>query len=484
MTDFSGITEETLAAIRKAQTDGFTVASGLQGFDLSGVVSLVPVNTPFYDRVPRKGAPVGSQAANWKALLNVNDQQPNPFVGLEGGGNYVVNSEMDVLAKYQPVRVSGFVTRDAIDLGRNYEDVKALSVTSTLMQWRILENKGLIGGQAFALPAIGTPTATAATTGGSIAASTAVAVKVAARSGLNYYWGGSGAASSQVSVTTAAGGSTNSVTAQVAAVRGAVAYDWFVGGFYYTTTATNKVTITSVPNANSSVQPALPSLSHTLPTSVPSVDASFSANSYNGLIASLAGDYSDTGALITPGGAGTPSGAQIISLDGGTFTANGQGIVEIDEMLLAIYNSAQLSPDRMILGGNLSSAISDAVLATNLAVTYLQPENGRSGQTAGGSVARYINKAAGGQSVDIEVDPHFPAGTVAFVTDRVPYPNSGIANTLEARTLRDVSQVDYGATLTPGGASSGPRDIWDVSSIETFVNRAPVTMGLLENVAS
>jgi hypothetical protein len=67
----------------------------------------------------------------------------------------------------------------------------------------------------------------------------------------------------------------------------------------------------------------------------------------------------------------------------------------------------------------------------------------------------------------------------------VPYPNSGIANTFEVRTLQDVMQFPYGAQLdaTPGN-NGGPREVWDQSSVETLVNRAPVTCGVLSNIQS
>ena len=41
-----GITEETLATIKKAQTTGITTETGITSYDLSGLVSLVPVVTP------------------------------------------------------------------------------------------------------------------------------------------------------------------------------------------------------------------------------------------------------------------------------------------------------------------------------------------------------------------------------------------------------------------------------------------------------
>jgi hypothetical protein len=486
MADLHGITEETLEQVQKAQTQGFTTATGVTGYDLGDVVSLVPVNTPFYDRVARKEAPQGSQAAHWKALLNINNQQPSPFTGLDGGGSQILNQEQDVLAQYLPIRVSGQVTQDEIDLSRNYADAKALAVTSTLMQWRIQEDKALIGGQAFPLPQVGTVTlVSAASASGTIPTTTSVYVAVAARSPLNYFWGGSGKASATANVSTTAGNST--VTATVPAVRGAVAYDWFVGAsasslFYAGTTTVNTLTINAVPTAAAPVPP-LPDLYAVAPSNVPpATDTSAGVNSTNGLLATLSGDYGANG-LVTAG-TGTGSGATFQSLDGNPLTSNGQGVKEIDALLLAIYNQAQLSPTALLVNGGTAQKIAQIITENGAAVTYLQsPEaQARTGLTGGVSAARYINGASGGDSVDIVVDPHLPSGLVVALTEQIPYPNSGIANTFEARTLRDVSEFDYGVPLTVG-ANGGPRQVWDVSSIETFVNRAPVACGVLTNIA-
>lgn len=481
-TDLNGITEETLAAVRKAQTAGLTAGTGIAGVDLSGVVSLVPVNTPFYDRVKRTTTPQGANAAQWKTLLNVNAAQPNPFVGFDGGGNFIQFAEQDVLAKFQPVRVSGRVTYDEVDLSRGYADARALAVTGTLMQWRLAENKALLGGQNFPLPAIGAPVVTNSNTGGSIASASSPSVKVAARSGFNYYYGGSGVASA-ATAGAATSGSTSSVSASVAAVRGAVAYDWFVNGFYLTTTAQNVVTFTSIPTSNNTSVPNLPGLSVALPAAVPTLDTSFSTFAYNGLIATLTGDYGFNGQ--TTAGTAQSSGATVTSLNGGTLTGAGQSIVEIDNLLMSIYNSAQMSPTALVMNGALAATIGNRVLGSNAAFTYLDPKGtDRVGTTAGGSVARYVNKAAGGTILDIVVDPAFFPGMIAAVADVIPYPNSNIANTFEARCLRDVAERPYGTGLVTGPGVGGPRDEWDVSSVETFVNRAPAACALLTDITA
>jgi hypothetical protein len=60
--DLNEITDETLQAIQKAATAGVISSTGLVGFDLSGVVSLVPVNTPTYD-TPRTGVRCSTSTA-------------------------------------------------------------------------------------------------------------------------------------------------------------------------------------------------------------------------------------------------------------------------------------------------------------------------------------------------------------------------------------------------------------------------------------
>lgn len=471
------ITEETLDAVRKAATSGVTSSTGIEGYDLSGVVSLVPVNTPTYDSTPREDGS-GSDAARWKALLNINNEQPNPFVGLDAGGNYIKFQEQDMLALYLPVRVSGQVTRDSIARTKNYSDAKAIASVGTLMQWRIQDNKAILGGQNWALPALGTVTSTANTSGGSIASGTAVVVKVQARSAYNYFWGGSGKAVAASSVTTAGSGAA-SVTATWAPVQGAFAYDVFVGSYYYTTVTAPTVTVTSVPAADANV-PNLPGLFTAAPTAATS-DGSASPNSYNGKLAAVLGDYSSNG-LVTPG-SGTPSGAAWTDLGGSALTAGSQGVAEIDDMNLAIFNTAQLSPDELVCNARVAQEIGKQALGTNAAVTYLQPDNGRVGVTVGVQAARYINRATG-ESLKITVDPWFPDGAILFAANRIPYPNSGIANTFAVRTLQEVAQFDYGPQLNAGVVGGGPRDVWDQSSLETVVCRAPLACGVLTGIGN
>lgn len=478
--DLDSITAETLEAVKKAQTNGVTSGTGITGVNLAGLISLIPVETPFRNMLPRVGAKEGAEFATWRALLNVNNQQPNPAVAFDAAGGLVIIDEQDVQAKFRPLALGYTVTQDAVDIAKGYADAKAIAALNTLNQLMIGEDKMLIGAQSFALQTPGTPTVATSDTGGSIAASTAVNVKVAARTGANYFYGGSTVASAQGTATTdTVAAATHSATASVAAVQGAVAYDWFVNGFYYTTTVVNTVTITSVPTAAQALPTNLPDLSAVAPTVPPTADSSAGANQFDGFLASLAGDYSANGALVTHG-TGTASGATFISLDGSTLTLGGSAITQIDQLFLDIYNAVRLSPDALMMNGQHAQDIANKVLGTNSAVTYLQTDaNGRINTTVGGQVGTYVNKILGKQ-VKIEVHPHLPQGTIIARTDTVPFPGSNLGKTLQVETLRDYSDFTYGANRSSGG----PREDGEIRSLEAFENKAPVAMGVLSNVAA
>lgn len=482
--DLTEVTEKTLEKLEKAATTGVTSSSGITGVDLSDLVSLIPVNTPFFDSLAHETPKMGGPLAMWKSLVNVNNQQARPTVAFDDAGPLALLQELDVSEPYGAVAEGYKVTRDAIALAGGYADAKAIAITNALNIWKISMDKVSLGGQRFALQTPGTPTVSTSTTGGSIPTATAVPVKVAARTLSGYYWGGSTVASAQGSVTTGAGG-TNSATASVVSVQGAVAYDWFVNGFYYTTTTVNKVVITSIPVANQAV-PNLPNLYTTAPAIVPVVDGSAVATDFNGLLASLTGDYATGGATgqVTHG-SGTASGASIMSLDGAGFTGSGQNINELDALNQLIYNAVNLSPDAYMVSSQTASEISTDILGSaSGASTYYTPNlDGRTEAVAGAFVGWYINKAAGGKPVKIEVQPNLPQGVLVARTDTVPFPNSGISRTLALRDLDPVYTFEYGTARVAGaGQGGGPREEGENRTLTALINRAPVAMGVIHNI--
>jgi hypothetical protein len=492
--DQEEMVKETLAMLKKAQTSGLLVSTGVQGVDLSGLVSLVPVNVPARNNTsafPRTIAGEGSQTALWRALLNINAQQTDAAVGFDFAGSLTLFDEQDVFAPYKPLAKAGRVTLDAVAVARNYADALAVAELQTLNQLFIDQDLHIINSQNWAIGAPATPSLSASGTGGTIDASTDVFVKVAARSGANYFTGGatSGAtaASAEASVTTVSTASVSSVTASVPAKKGAVAYDWYVGSstgaeVYYTTTTVASVKITFVPTAAQAV-PNLPLISAGTPSATPpTADTSWSQNWYNGVIASTLGDYGSLGP-VTPG-SGNASGATFIDFGGNAPSASGAAIDVLDQINDALWASVQLSPTAYMVNSLQGDELSGLLLGTSAALTFLPPTDAdaRTNLTGGGYIGRYINKAAGGVPVMIEVHPRVAPGTIIARTDRVPFPGSNIGSVYEVRCQYDTMRFDYAANYNPGVVGGGPRYDFEIRSMETLVNRAPVAQAIVSNV--
>ena len=483
------VTQETLEAIKS--TAGIYNSTGMVGVDLIRRVSLVPANVPARNNTaafPRTTAPMGANTATWRAWLNVNSGQSDAAVGYDFPGSLVNFSEQNVFAPYVPLAKAGRVTLDSVAVGKGFYDALADAELMTLIQLFIMQDLHIINSQAWGLGTAATPTLTSASTGGSMSQSTAVHVKVAARSGANYFLGGSGIASSDATVTTSSvAGTTYSVTASIAAQAGAVAYDWFVGSssgnqVYYTTTTVASVVITTVPTAAQAL-PTLPLLSTTVPASVPTADASYSANWYNGVIASTLGDYGTTGP-VKPG-SGTSSGATFIDNGGNAPALSGGGVDVLDTLNDKIWAAAQLSPTAYMMNSLQGDEISKLILGSNSATTFLPPTDAdaRTNLAGGGFIGRYVNRAAGGVPVPIEIHPRVAPGTIIARTDRVPFPGSNIGTTFEVRTLYDTRRFDYAANFTASTLGGGPRYDFEVRSLETLINYAPGAHAVASNVA-
>ena len=449
------LTRETIGSMSKS-TSGVLGSTGMFGVDLRGRVSLIPINVPARNNTaafPRVIAPEGDTLARWRAWLNINSAQASAAVGTDFAGTATLFAEQDVFAPYRPLAKFGRATLEAVAFGRNYDDVLADAELQTLMQLFIGQDMAIINHQGWALPAMGTVSLATATTGGSLAATTAYYVSVAARSGANYFEGGSGPSSAPVTITTGAG-STNSITATWAAVKGAVAYDVYFGSvsgagnqWYAMTVTTGSATLTTNPGSAAAVS-ALPLISSlapgigctplTVPPVAgnghnPSVDTSFSANYYNGIIASSLGDYGTLGP-VTPG-SGNATGCAFVDGGGAALSLSGGGINILDQLNDAIWTSVQLSPTAYMVNSLQGDEISKLIAGSNSATTFLPATDAdaRTNLAGGGFVGRYINRAAGGVPVSIEVHPRVAPGTIIARTDRVPFPGSNIGSAFEVR---------------------------------------------------
>ncbi|MEU6340301.1 hypothetical protein ABZ883_05030 [Streptomyces sp. NPDC046977] len=492
MNTMQGVTEETLAgldAIQKAQTTGILTSTGIYSHDLSGLVSLIPVVTPFRDKVARRLSPDGNPYAVWRSIMNVTNSQPDPAMGFDYAANETVFSEQDFQARYKPTGYAGLVTQDAYDLAKGYGDPYAIATFQTLNQVLIGDDRKLIGGQSFALARPAAPTLTQVASGGTVGA-VQVYVGVAVRTGSGYYYG-SGNSRGNSATTTFGSGSTNKVTATVASVRGAVAYDWFYSAngttwYYYTTTTTNTVSITASISSNNAVPvgSALPDISTVVPTFNAAADnGSANDKDYDGFLASLTGDYNGSGQWVQSG-TGTTNPSINNSLDGAALTLSGGTIGEIeDKIFLPLWQQVKCSPTALMMNALQAKQIANLILGSNSATTFLNTDSeGRLSVTAGGRVGEIVNTSAGGVTVPIEVHVSLPPGTMLARTDRVPFPQANIDSVLEYRALRDTAQFDYGISRVPNTSGGGPRKEFEIRSVGAFLNRAPVAMASLQNI--
>jgi hypothetical protein len=494
------VTAETLEMVKKAESSGLLVATGVQGVDLSGLVALVPVNVPARNNTsafPRTIAGQGSQTAVWRSLLNINAKQSDAAVGLDFAGSLTKFSEQDCFAPYKPLAKAGRVTLDAVAVARNYADALAVAELQTLNQLFIDQDLHIINSQNWSLATeaeLGKPTLVANITGGTLKKGVKWEAAYAARSGANYFIGGSTESSEVATAVETITNETDSVTATIPkAVKGAVAYDWYFGEegkelFYYTTTTTGSVTFTTLLVAPKAL-PKLPLLSATVCSKTRKLlteravkDTSFSSKWYNGVIASTLGDYGETGP-VKPG-KGTASGAVFLDNGGAAITASGSSIPLLDEINDEVWANVQLSPTAYMVNSQQGDEISKLILESSASTTFLPPTDAdaRTNLAGGGYIGRYINKAAGGVPVQIEVHPRVAPGTIIARTDRVPFPGSNIGSVYEVRCQYDTMRFDYAANYEPAVEGGGPRYDFEIRSMETLVNRAPVAQAIVANV--
>ena len=503
--DINGVTQETLDMVKKAQSEGILSSTGAYGYDLRGLVSMVPVNVPARNNTsafPRVMAKVGSEAAVWRALLNINNQQTDAAVALDYASSLAKVDLQNCFAPYRVLGKAGKVTLDATAQGRNWADLLAVDTLQTLNQLFIGQDMHIINSQGWSLGKPSKPTLAFSETGGGMKKGEKVSVAVAARSGANYFTGteleenvfGSGSTeASEAETVETKTTETGSITASHAAIKGAVAYDWYVGKeggklFYYTTTTTSSVTLTKIPTKAEEL-PKLPLLSQATPAASTEAlaartikDSSFSSKWYNGVLASTLGDYGESGP-VKPG-SGTSSGATFIDWGGNALTGEGSSIPLLDEINDELWASVQLSPSAYMVNSKQGDEISDAILNSAAATTFLPPTDAdaRTNLAGGGYIGRYINKAAGGVPVNIEVHPRVAPGTIVARTDRVPFPGSNIGSVYEVALQYDTMQFDYAASYQPGKVGGGPRYDYEVRSMETLVNHAPVAQAVATNI--
>jgi hypothetical protein len=510
---FAQITQETLDLAKQAlsqpmakdaTTQGYTVGTGLTGYNLEAPAkSLFPVLSPFRNAIPRVKAPKGAPAANWKAITGINVGNARATTGFGAAGNLVKTSEQDFMAKYQVISLGDSVQYDAQIQAEGFQDLRATAGVNLLYALMEQEDIIMLGGQNYSLGTPGTPALTVANSGGSIGAVN-VSVAVAARTMQGYYDGQSTVASPTPATTGALSGTTNKVTATIPAIAGAVVYDWYVGTaggtlYYAGSTTINQFAFSVLPTqaaaASASGLPQLAAPAKAVTSNGVTtlqavntatdcvVDGSGDANSYNGLISTLTGDF--VNGAFGRRGTGANTGSYFKSLDGATLTGNNGTISEIDAALQYLWGNAKVSPTKIMMNSIDHVNASNKIIASGGAYTLFRPDavGERQNVVGGQLVETYLNKAVNGRPVAMETHPWLPQGTIILLTEKLPFPNNKVNNVMEVETLLEYQQIEY-ATNRQSGNNGGPRYDFEVRAQEVFKNYFPGGMAILSNVAN
>ena len=362
-----------------------------------------------------------------------------------------------------------------------------------LQSTMIAEELIILGGNtSVALGTTPTPTVATAATGGTIAAATYNVICVAL--GLQAYWdvagannGGTGAyldvttatvpgsitrtnadgttdtfgggsAQKSVAASQVTTGSTSTISASVAAVRGAYAYAWFLG-----TSGAEK--LAAVSTINSVVLTSVPSTGQ-LASSLAASDNSTSTLEFDGLLslAAKSGSNSYFNSLAT-GTAGT----------GTTLTAGSGRVNEIDAALASFYRNYRLQPTTMYVSYVQFQKITNLVLgSSNPAVSMWVNVNADSDVIAGRNVGKY-NSPINGANIDIVVHPNMVPGTILFYTNTVPAYVDGIGDICRVRTRQEYYQIEW--------PLKSRKYEYGVYADEVLQHFLPPSMGILTNIA-
>lgn len=471
-----------------AKADTISNATNLLWYDLAQVVQMLyPYREliPRISRLPRVSAD-GGNAYHWKRITGINVNNTSAGVSEGHRGARIAIAEQDAVAAYKTLGLESSVTFEARLGARNLSpESLGISIQSALRSLMIQEEQILINGDA-SLPLGTTPTPTLVVgtpaLGGTFPAST-IYISCVALTGQGFLgystWSSStssGGVPGQVTKVNADGSSdtfgggsaapsafatgsptgTQCITATVSVVRGALAYAWFVGS----TNAAASLYLAGITPSNQVVLTKVPA-STNQPLSSLYVSGSPQDNSTNilvpdGILPQIFGSilspdpgrFMATNPVLPAGISLSPGGSIQYNMASGNtgLTITGSTIYEFDEVLRAAYEQYKLGFDRILISAadmlDTFGAMLNSSSAANIYRILFDADQETGRIVAGRKVTSYMNKFLN-NTLDVEVHPYLPPGTIVFWSDRSPYELSGVANLLEARVRQDYYQIQW-----------------------------------------
>ena len=488
------LTKEALAA--DALAKNVTLSTGLSAYDLQAPAkNLFPIVTPLRNALPRVTRLNPGDAARWRTITSILGSGYDAM-GWVPEGQRTASMSYSAQAQVAPYLTLGeedTVTFEAEAAAQGFEDLNATATLRLLQKTMRKEETALLGGNASL--ALGTPAApslSASGSGGTLPAATYSAIVVAlsfegyrnstlsgtgvattktitgndgASFALN---GGSSMRSANATQAVTLGQTLNAITP---VVNGAVAYAWYVG-------AAGAETLQAITTINSAAFSAPLLTGQQAATAIAADNSRNSTLAFDGLL--TVGFNPVNSAFVQTLASGTAGT--------GTFlTASGRGsVVEIDNMLVAMWNTYRLSPTVLYVNVQEQRNITNKCL-TNTSGPLIRynvaADSERGGPyevSASGVVRWYYNPFSvdGGFDIPIKVHPDLPPGTILALCERLPvwYQSNQTPNVAEVLTRRDYYRVDWPLRTR--------RREFGVYTEETLAVYAPFGVGILTNIGN
>lgn len=482
--------------LRKA-TGTVTLTNNLVAYDLEAPAkNLYPVLTPLRNRIPRKTKSSGAgTAANWKEVTAIGGPSGLPVMGWVPEGQRAPRMNIttaDKSANYVTLGLEADVTFEAQSAGAGFEDVLATSGMRLLQQTMILEEFAILGGnRSVALGTTATPALSASGTGATLPAAT-YSVRVFALTFEGYQMatvaGGIKRSVDQTGMDggtiTLNGGSSAAGTAatqavtlgqtlfmSVTAIKGAVAYAWYVGE-----AGSEKLEAITTINSHK-INAALLGTGQALSAITDaSTDRSRNASlAFDGLLYSAFNSSLAYYNALATGTAGT----------GTVLTASSRGtIVEIDAMLKSFWDTYRLSPEELYVNAQeLTNIYTKAFVNGSNPLVRFNIDAGNPQQVtfaAGQILGWYVNPYSlnGGQFIPIRLHPNMSPGTIMAWCQNLPgyYQSANVPQVAEIQCRRDYYQIPW-PIVTRANATG-------VYSEEMLKVYAPFALGIITNIGN
>jgi len=317
--------------------------------------------------------------------------------------------------------LSDSVSLQAEFAGQGYTDLRQLSHTSLIWSHFLAEERNMMNAVSTALPTSALTSVTAAndSTGSGLPATSSSAVYITLSSAY-----GETAGVSAGTVTNATAGKGVSVTWTGTAPYGAVAVNVYV----VVGSTTYKATTPSLASGVAGLTFA--AISGTYPSTDGSYNAyaagANSGSGYDGFVSTLAssGGYQ----------------AQFNNTIGSQTEPAGL----IQDALVSLYNSTMADPEVIFVSAAVRRALSKALQSTAVSSTSYRfnYQTGSDGVNIGAMVTGVANEATG-TMLDLVTHRFIPAGTLLIHQKQLPFPDSGVSQTVEAHSVVDSMIIEW-----------------------------------------